>query len=183
MSNSRRCAACKYLRRRCPKDCIFGPYFPSTNLERFSCVHKIFGASNIAKMLKNHIRVMVDSDAIMQQLPEEKRREAVESLVMEARSRVRDPVYGSVGIITQLRQQIMEAEYELAKTQGLIALCHAQILYEHQQNFEAKDTLSQDYDNLQIDYNSLLFNPLQQQQQSTFFGDLDDDSYYTSIVN
>jgi len=52
MSQTRRCAACKYLRRRCPKDCIFAPYFPPSNLERFVCVHKIFGASNVAKMLQ-----------------------------------------------------------------------------------------------------------------------------------
>ncbi|XP_021761801.1 LOB domain-containing protein 24-like [Chenopodium quinoa] len=155
MSNSRRCAACKYLRRRCPKDCIFGPYFPSTNLERFASVHKIFGASNVAKMLK--------------QLPEERRSEAAESMVLEARSRVRDPVYGSVGTITQLRQQIMEAEYELAKTQGLIALLsHAQNLHEQQQKFEAENKLpliSQNQDNLHFDH-SLLLNDLNQQQQS-----------------
>lgn len=71
----------------------------------------------------------------MQQLPEERRKEAAESLVQEARSRVRDPVYGSVGTITQLIEQIMEAEYELAKTQGLIALFHAQYLREHQHNY------------------------------------------------
>lgn len=47
-----RCAACKYLRRRCPLDCIFSPYFPSNDPERFSCVHKIYGASNVGKMLQ-----------------------------------------------------------------------------------------------------------------------------------
>lgn len=51
MSNSTRCAACKSLRRRCPPDCVLAPYFPSTNPERFSCVHKVFGASNITRML------------------------------------------------------------------------------------------------------------------------------------
>ena len=49
---SGRCAACKYLRRICPSDCIFSPYFPSNNPRRFACVHRIHGASNVAKMLQ-----------------------------------------------------------------------------------------------------------------------------------
>ncbi|KAJ9181191.1 hypothetical protein P3X46_009345 [Hevea brasiliensis] len=44
--NYGRCAACKYLRRRCPLDCIFSPYFPSIDPESFACVHKIYYASN-----------------------------------------------------------------------------------------------------------------------------------------
>ncbi|KAM5557261.1 LOB domain-containing protein 27-like [Rosa sericea] len=47
-----RCAACKYLRRRCPSDCVFAPYFPSNNPQRFDSVHRIYGASNVAKMLE-----------------------------------------------------------------------------------------------------------------------------------
>ncbi|KAH7521483.1 hypothetical protein FEM48_Zijuj07G0038400 [Ziziphus jujuba var. spinosa] len=30
---------------------IFSPYFPSNNLERFACVHRLYGASNAGKML------------------------------------------------------------------------------------------------------------------------------------
>jgi Lateral organ boundaries (LOB) domain len=51
-SYSKRCAACKHLRRRCAEDCILAPYFPATHPERFECVHKIFGAGNVARMLK-----------------------------------------------------------------------------------------------------------------------------------
>ncbi|WOH06999.1 hypothetical protein DCAR_0626428 [Daucus carota subsp. sativus] len=105
--NSGRCAACKYLRRRCPRDCIFSPYFPPTNPHRFSCVHRIFGASNVGKML--------------QQLPVELRGEAAETLYYEAQCRMENPVYGCVGIITQLHQQINEAERELARAQAQIA--------------------------------------------------------------
>ena len=46
------CSACKLLRRRCSKDCIFAPYFPSTDPFRFASVHKVFGASNVNKMLQ-----------------------------------------------------------------------------------------------------------------------------------
>lgn len=49
---SGRCAACKYLRRRCPSHCIFSPYFPPNDPQRFACVHRIYGASNVGKMLQ-----------------------------------------------------------------------------------------------------------------------------------
>lgn len=46
------CAACKQLRRRCSDDCIFIPYFPSTEPEKFAAVHRIFGESNASKLLQ-----------------------------------------------------------------------------------------------------------------------------------
>lgn len=46
------CASCKLLRRRCAKDCIFAPYFPSHDPKKFAIVHKVFGASNVSKMLQ-----------------------------------------------------------------------------------------------------------------------------------
>ncbi|KAL7197867.1 hypothetical protein ACSBR2_020397 [Camellia fascicularis] len=52
MSNSTRCAACKSLRRRCSQDCVLAPYFQENNLERFSCVHKIYGSNNVTKLLE-----------------------------------------------------------------------------------------------------------------------------------
>ena len=50
--NHGRCAACKNQRRRCPPDCIFSPYFPANDPQRFECVHKIYGGSNVGKMLQ-----------------------------------------------------------------------------------------------------------------------------------
>ncbi|KAI3419500.1 LOB domain-containing protein [Psidium guajava] len=46
------CASCKLLRRRCARDCIFAPYFPSDDPHKFAIVHKVFGASNVSKMLQ-----------------------------------------------------------------------------------------------------------------------------------
>jgi hypothetical protein len=46
------CAACKMLRRRCSPGCVFAPYFPAGEPHRFACVHKVFGASNISKLLQ-----------------------------------------------------------------------------------------------------------------------------------
>nr|GMD67400.1 LOB domain-containing protein 4-like [Ipomoea batatas] len=46
------CAACKLLRRRCAKDCVFAPYFPADEPHKFASVHKVFGASNVNKLLQ-----------------------------------------------------------------------------------------------------------------------------------
>lgn len=46
------CAACKLLRRRCTRDCVFAPYFPPDEPQKFASVHKVFGAANVSKMLQ-----------------------------------------------------------------------------------------------------------------------------------
>ncbi|ONK74467.1 uncharacterized protein A4U43_C03F6580 [Asparagus officinalis] len=96
------CAACKLLRRRCTQECLFAPYFPADEPQKFANVHKVFGASNVNKLL--------------QELPVQHRSDAVSSMVYEANARVRDPVYGCVGAISSLQQQI-----ELLQTQLAIA--------------------------------------------------------------
>ncbi|RDY05426.1 LOB domain-containing protein 24, partial [Mucuna pruriens] len=106
---SGRCAACKNQRRRCPSDCIFSPYFPANDPQRFTCVHRIYGGSNVGKML--------------QQIPPYLREEAANTLYFEAQSRIQDPVYGCVGIISKLYQQIHETEIALTQIQTQIA-CH-----------------------------------------------------------
>ncbi|KAA8528037.1 hypothetical protein F0562_035094 [Nyssa sinensis] len=122
---STRCAACKYLRRRCASDCIFSPHFPSNNPQKFASVHRIYGASNIGKML--------------QQLPVHLRAKAADSLYYEAQRRIQDPVYGCVGIISRLHQEINTAKSELAKAQAEIAFfnAHAQAQGQPQFNLEA----------------------------------------------
>ncbi|KAG9128851.1 hypothetical protein Leryth_009604 [Lithospermum erythrorhizon] len=98
------CAACKLLRRRCAKDCVFAPYFPADEPQKFASVHKVFGASNVNKML--------------QELAEDQRGDAVSSMVYEANARVRDPVYGCVGAISSLQQQIDLLQTQLALAQA-----------------------------------------------------------------
>ncbi|CAO2840032.1 unnamed protein product [Amaranthus hypochondriacus] len=105
-SGSSPCASCKLLRRRCAKDCIFAPYFPSDDPQRFALVHKVFGASNVSKML--------------QELPVQQRADAVSSLVYEANARIRDPVYGCVGAISMLQNQVSELQMQLAMAQAEI---------------------------------------------------------------
>ncbi|XP_068329871.1 LOB domain-containing protein 24-like [Pyrus communis] len=108
---SDRCAACKYLRRRCPSDCIFSSYFPPNNPQRFASVHRIYGASNVSKML--------------QVLPDHLRAKAVEILCYEAKCRIQDSVYGCVKTIFQLHQEIHNAKCQLAKTRVEIALTNS----------------------------------------------------------
>ncbi|XP_043688272.1 LOB domain-containing protein 4-like [Telopea speciosissima] len=98
------CAACKLLRRRCAQDCVFAPYFPADEPQKFANVHKVFGASNVNKML--------------QELPAHQRGDAVSSMVYEANARVRDPVYGCVGAISSLQQQIDVLQTQLALAQA-----------------------------------------------------------------
>ncbi|KAK1412741.1 hypothetical protein QVD17_34229 [Tagetes erecta] len=108
-SGSSPCASCKLLRRRCAKDCIFAPYFPPDDPHKFAIVHKVFGASNVSKML--------------QELPVHQRADAVSSLVYEANARMRDPVYGCVGAISYLQNQVSQLQMQLAVAQAEI-LCN-----------------------------------------------------------
>ncbi|KAM1254907.1 hypothetical protein TB2_028735 [Malus domestica] len=101
------CAACKLLRRRCAEECPFSPYFSPHEPQKFSAVHKVFGASNVSKMLL--------------EVAENQRADAANSLVYEANLRLRDPVYGCMGVISALQQQIqsLQAELNAVRTQIL----------------------------------------------------------------
>ncbi|EXC31927.1 hypothetical protein L484_009777 [Morus notabilis] len=86
------CGACKFLRRKCASDCIFAPYFCSEQgPARFAAIHKVFGASNVSKLLLH--------------VPVPDRCEAVVTIAYEAQARIRDPVYGCVAHIFALQQQ------------------------------------------------------------------------------
>uniref|UniRef100_A0A0E0GRA7 LOB domain-containing protein n=1 Tax=Oryza nivara TaxID=4536 RepID=A0A0E0GRA7_ORYNI len=98
------CAACKLLRRRCAAGCVFAPYFPPGEPHKFANVHKVFGASNVSKLL--------------QEIPVQHRGDAVSSLVYEANARVRDPIYGCVGAISSLQQQVEALQAQLALAQA-----------------------------------------------------------------
>ncbi|KAL5231979.1 hypothetical protein ABZP36_030755 [Zizania latifolia] len=50
------CAACKILRRRCVDRCLLAPYFPPTEPHKFTTAHRVFGASNIIKLLQARCR-------------------------------------------------------------------------------------------------------------------------------
>jgi len=96
------CAACKFLRRKCMPDCLFAPYFPPEEPQKFANVHKIFGASNVSKIL-NEVQPY-------------QREDAVNSLAYEAEARIKDPVYGCVGAISVLQRQVLRLQKELDAT-------------------------------------------------------------------
>ncbi|XP_075519880.1 LOB domain-containing protein 15-like [Primulina tabacum] len=98
------CAACKILRRRCVEKCILAPHFPPNEPLKFTTAHRVFGASNIIKLL--------------QYIPERQRADAVSSMVYEANARLRDPVYGCAGSICQLQEQVSLLQEQLAKAQA-----------------------------------------------------------------
>ena len=93
MSSGAPCGACKFLRRKCVRGCIFAPYFGAEQgAARFAAVHKIFGASNVAKLLLH--------------IPLPRRCDAVLTISYEAQARLSDPVYGCVATIFALQQQV-----------------------------------------------------------------------------
>ena len=106
-ASSSPCGACKFLRRKCAPECIFAPYFPPDQPLKFANAHKIFGASNIAKILN--------------ELHPQHRAAAVNSLAYEAEARIKDPVYGCVGAISYLKRHIDLLEHELCLARSELA--------------------------------------------------------------
>ncbi|KAL3376551.1 hypothetical protein AABB24_003138 [Solanum stoloniferum] len=96
------CAACKFLRRKCLPSCVFAPYFPPEEPIKFTTVHKVFGASNVSKLLN--------------EIQPHQREDAVNSLAYEAEARLKDPVYGCVGAISVLQRQVLRLQKELDAT-------------------------------------------------------------------
>ncbi|XVF12012.1 hypothetical protein REPUB_Repub08aG0077900 [Reevesia pubescens] len=99
------CAACRYQRRKCVPECRLAPYFPADQTKIFQNAHKLFGVSNIVKILKS--------------LDPSQHSEAMRSIKYQANVRDRFPVYGCLGIIRQLYYQIqlLEEEYHAVLAQ------------------------------------------------------------------
>ncbi|BAU01686.1 hypothetical protein LR48_Vigan10g196500 [Vigna angularis] len=98
------CGACKFLRRKCIGGCIFAPHFGTDQgAAKFAAVHKVFGASNVSKLLSN--------------IPANRRQEAATTISYEAQARLSDPVYGCVSTILALQQQVASLQAELAMLQ------------------------------------------------------------------
>ncbi|XP_055827222.1 protein ASYMMETRIC LEAVES 2-like [Solanum dulcamara] len=158
------CAACKFLRRKCQPECVFAPYFPPDQPQKFANVHKIFGASNVTKLLN--------------ELQPHQREDAVNSLAYEADMRLRDPVYGCVGVISLLQHQLRQlqldlscAKSELSKYQNLGGIAstnnHGLLAAPHQHNlgFNFIGGGSGGRDHNQLLYHHQFFPKDQQQEQ------------------
>ncbi|XP_030549415.2 LOB domain-containing protein 2 isoform X2 [Rhodamnia argentea] len=77
------CASCKHQRKKCNDSCVLSPYFPAEKSLEFQAVHKVFGVSNVTKMVLGVCK--------------EDRQRLADSLVWEARLRQQDPVHGAFG--------------------------------------------------------------------------------------
>ncbi|KAM3218189.1 LOB domain-containing protein 22-like [Capsicum annuum] len=109
-NGSQACAACKYQRRRCAPDCPLAPYFPAKRHKDFLNAHKLFGVSNILKVLKNVSPFQKDN--------------AMKALIFEANIRAGDPVGGCYRTILNLHRQIN--------------LCQAELQFVYRQIFRVK---------------------------------------------
>ncbi|MED6199526.1 LOB domain-containing protein 29 [Stylosanthes scabra] len=95
------CGACKFLRRKCLRGCVFAPYFcHEEGATHFAAIHKVFGASNVSKLLAH--------------LPVAHRCEAAVTISYEAQARLQDPIYGCVSHIFALQQQVVNLQAQLA---------------------------------------------------------------------
>ncbi|KAL5989521.1 hypothetical protein ACLOJK_010413 [Asimina triloba] len=87
------CASCRHQRKKCPENCVMAPLFPAEDdNRRFSSVQKVFGVSNMMKMIAK-------TDSM------EDRQKIAESLVWDACNREDDPVAGSLGRYKKLMKE------------------------------------------------------------------------------
>lgn len=86
------CASCKHQRKRCDEKCVLSPYFPADRTLEFQAVHRVFGVSNVSKMV--------------QRVAQEHRKKVAESLIWEATWRQRDPVHGAYSEYKRVQDEL-----------------------------------------------------------------------------
>ncbi|XP_020548603.1 LOB domain-containing protein 7-like isoform X2 [Sesamum indicum] len=110
-STTQACAACKYQRRKCASDCVLAPYFPHDRQRQFLNAHRLFGVSNIVKIVRH-----LDPPA---------KDHAMRTIIFQSDARAADPVGGCHRIIRDLEQRISLAKAELEIVLHHLALCRA----------------------------------------------------------
>ncbi|WMV35023.1 hypothetical protein MTR67_028408 [Solanum verrucosum] len=106
------CAACKYQRRKCAPDCVLAPYFPHDRQRQFLNAHKLFGVSNITKIIRHLDQPFKD--------------EAMRTIIFQSDVRANDPVGGCYRIIRDLQRHIDYCKAELDIVIHQLAYCRAQ---------------------------------------------------------
>ncbi|PSS14482.1 LOB domain-containing protein [Actinidia chinensis var. chinensis] len=86
------CASCKHQRKKCSEKCVLAPFFTANKSREFQAVHKVFGVSNVTKIVKD--------------LKEEDKKRAIDSLVWEAFCRQKDPVLGPYGEYRKVYEEL-----------------------------------------------------------------------------
>ncbi|KAJ8643453.1 hypothetical protein MRB53_005201 [Persea americana] len=107
------CAACNYQQHECTADCPLAPYFPSDHPLQFQNAHRLFGVSNILKIL-----AQLDNTS--------QKMEAMRSILCEANIREKHPVHGCLGIICSLQVLIHQTLQELDAVNAQLAICREQ---------------------------------------------------------
>ncbi|XVF26965.1 hypothetical protein REPUB_Repub14bG0065800 [Reevesia pubescens] len=126
-STTQACAACKYRRRKCTPDCILAPYFPHDRHRQFQNAHKLFGVSNIAKIIET--------------LNPSEKEIAMRTIVFESAARANNPVGGCYRIIQELQRQIEYSQAELDQVFHQLAICRAQAGQAQQQQQQQTSNL------------------------------------------
>ncbi|CAD5181960.1 unnamed protein product [Musa acuminata subsp. malaccensis] len=127
------CGACKFLRRKCVRGCVFAPHFCNEQgAARFAAIHKVFGASNASKLLMH--------------LPVSDRSEAAVTISYEAQARLQDPIYGCVAHIFALQRQVVNLQAQLVslKAQSAQAFADGSLSQEDSLNHQLLDQLQLD---------------------------------------
>jgi len=119
-STTQACAACKYQRRKCAPDCILAPYFPHDRQRQFLNAHKLFGVSNITKIIK--VVSPHDKD------------QAMRTIIYQSDMRATDPVGGCYRYILDLQAQIEYCRAELELVLQQLAVFRAQAQHQNQQH-------------------------------------------------
>ncbi|XP_047306326.1 LOB domain-containing protein 27-like [Impatiens glandulifera] len=134
------CAACKYQRRRCTPKCLLAPYFPADQPKMFQNAHRLFGVSNIVKILKG--------------IDPSQKREAMNSIIFQANMRDRYPVEGCCYFIRGLQSQIHQTEMELHAVHSQLRLYRQQ--QQQQTHMQDGSTIIDECtSNLQLGINAL----------------------------
>ncbi|CAI8608004.1 unnamed protein product [Vicia faba] len=133
------CAACKYQRRKCAPDCILAPYFPHDRHRQFINAHKLFGVSNINKIIKYLDPPLKD--------------QAMRTIIFQSDMRANDPVGGCYRYIQDLQAQIEYHKNELDLVHQQLAILRAQQSQQQQQVNNYGDQVIMNQDSLLGFYN------------------------------
>ncbi|MED6134105.1 hypothetical protein PIB30_034320 [Stylosanthes scabra] len=130
--NSKACAACKFQRRRCTKDCILAPYFPADKPKAFTNAHRLFGVCNMTRILNK--------------IDPEQRDECMKSIIFESDMRAKFPVHGCYGILNHYVDLIAQITEELRLVRMWIAYFKQQQEQQYHQPQQQHLPLSHQYE-------------------------------------
>ncbi|EYU37161.1 hypothetical protein MIMGU_mgv1a023123mg, partial [Erythranthe guttata] len=99
----------KHQCKKCDQNCALAKYFPAERSNDFENVYHLFGIQNTLKILKS--------------VEEEERDATIESLMMEAKMRLKHSVHGHFSVARMLSFEIEKTEKELEIVRKKIHIC------------------------------------------------------------